>query len=212
MEQVELQVESREALGSSAVRRLRTNGVIPGVVYAGGKDAQSLQIGRKDLVKVLTDYSQAQVFTFASGDKKLNGKRALIKILDIHPLDGNPIHVDFQEVHAGEAMSVSVPVRLTGEEKAAKTSGLILSHTSRNLEVSCIPSKIPADLTVDVSNLQVGGAIHAKDVNLPEGVQLVTEPSVVVVAGLGKSTAEEVTEQESATEPAATEELKSAAD
>jgi large subunit ribosomal protein L25 len=129
--------------------------------------------------------------------------RALIREVQAHPFRGQVLHVDFQQIHAGEKVTVEVPIRLIGAAPGVKLGG-VLMNTITDLEVRCSSDRIPEVIEIDVSNLGIGDSVHLRDITLPEGVeaQIDADRSICSVAPPAvMPTAEAPVEEAATTEP-----------
>ena len=175
MDILNLEVERRTGKGKGAARRLRRNGQVPAVVY-GIREPASLAVSPKELERVLATRAGANVIVQlnVAGDAK--GERpVLIKDLQRDPMKGRILHADFLEIRMDRKIGVSVPIVLRGEAPGIKQGG-VLSQLLRELEVECLPIAIPAAIAVDVSGVNLNGVVHVRDIALPEGVDLMTDP------------------------------------
>ncbi|NJL30022.1 MAG: 50S ribosomal protein L25, partial [Thermoanaerobaculia bacterium] len=182
MSQLTIEVQTREKRNKNANRRLRVADQIPAVVYGGDREPVSIQVGRRtveDLLKSGSGENAVFLLKLAGTDKS---RHAIIRDLQTDPITGKMIHVDFQRIEMSEPIRVTVPVELHGLPVGVKTDGGILDFITRELEVSCLPDKIPPHLDVDVEALHVGQHLEARDLVLPEGVRLVDEPSRVIAS------------------------------
>lgn len=207
MELVNLTIEPRKIHGSNGIRRLRGEGAVPGVVYSKGSAAIPVQLDGLDLFRATKDASGTQLFQFKSEDSTLDGLMVLIKQTQIDPLKDKVLHVDFQALQKGESLSVTVEVEIVGECLAVKQKRAILNQMLHEVELECLPSKIPEILRVDVSALEVGETLYASDISTEEGVTLKTDPRSPVVSAAAPK---EEKEEPEAAEGEATEETKAA--
>lgn len=178
----QLSATPREGTGKGAARSLRASGRIPGVIYGHGRDPQPLAIDNRELEKLLSKITAESTVI----DLTLDGKSAktLIREIQRHPFRRQILHVDFQELVAGEKITVRLPIVLSGVPDGVRQDGGVLDQTLRELEVEVDPASIPSHIEIDVTPLKIGDSIHVRDVNLPEGVEVVTEmdSSVCVVS------------------------------
>lgn len=166
MAEYDLEVKVREEKGKQSVKRLRSEDTIPGVVYGHGESALPISIAKKTLTTILErTYGDNIIFNV-----KIEGKdeaKAVLKELQRDTLTGEVIHVDFQHIHAGEALTVQVPIILTGSSPGVKQGG-ILEHVLRKVETRCLPSQIPDHFVIDISNLGLGDSLHVRDIEAGE--------------------------------------------
>ena len=181
MSETALVVESRATTGKGAVRKLRAAGRIPAVLYGQGKESVPLTIDPRALEKVLrAGGANALLDLTVEGRPELGSPVALVKELQRHPIRGTIVHADLYQVDLTRTVEVEVPVHLVGKAKGLDFGG-ILEHSLREIALECLPRSIPASIEVDVSNMEVGDVIHVRDLALPPGVSLVSEPDLGVV-------------------------------
>lgn len=168
----ELTAEPRTDLKSTASRRLRREGKLPGIVYGGDKPPQAVTFDHND---VLTQLKHEAFYSHIL-TVKLNGSEEKVVLRDLHRHAFKPklLHIDLQRVSETEKLHVHVPLHFMGEEVApgVKKGGGIVSHQVIEVEVSCLPKHLPEYIEVDLSHLNVGDAVHLTDLKLPEGVEL----------------------------------------
>ena len=173
-DQFELQAEVREDLGKGASRRLRRLADhVPAIIYGGDRDPQPLTLVRKDLEKALENEAfYSHVLTINVGNDK---QQAILKDLQRHPAKETVMHADFLRVNENRAIKVHVPIHFINEANShgVKTQGGIVQHQETDIEVQCLPSKIPEYIEVDMLKVEIGQIIHLSDITLPEGVSSV---------------------------------------
>jgi large subunit ribosomal protein L25 len=182
MAEVTLDVQSRQESGKNANRKLRAQGLVPAVVYGGGRDPLPIQVDRRTLLNLMRQTQGGNpifLLQLAGTDKS---RHAMIRELQIDPVSRHILHVDFQRVLMTEKIRVAVHLELTGIPVGVKTDGGLLDFVTRELHVQCTPDRIPNKLTVDVSHLHIGQHLEAHEVALPEGVELTDEPGRVVAS------------------------------
>ncbi|HJQ53875.1 MAG TPA: 50S ribosomal protein L25/general stress protein Ctc [Gemmatimonadaceae bacterium] len=182
MATVSFNATAREGTGKGAARSLRREGLVPAVIYGHGRDPISLSLNARDLDKML-GHIQAESTVI---DITVGGQTAktLIREIQRHPIKRQILHVDFQALVAGEKVTVSIPITLTGIPEGVKLEGGVLDQTLRELEIEVDPSNIPDHAELDVSAMVIGDSLHVSDIKLPEGVEILDDPetSVAVVA------------------------------
>lgn len=191
-EKVVLQAAIRSGIGKGPAAAVRREGQIPAVVYKEGANAVSIQVGERDLTRALhTKAGENVLITLQfAGDSKGEGV-VLIKELQRHPVSHSIVHVDFHQVSLTKKITVSVPLAFKGESIGVKQAGGVMEHVRWDIEVECLPTEIPAEIPVEISNLALGQTLHVRDIVLPEGVRCVTDPDQPVV-GCVEPKAEEV--------------------
>ncbi len=198
MASAQLSGNVRENRGKGVARSLRTSGRVPAVIYGHGRDPQSLSIDTRELEKLLSHISAENTVIDLTVDGK--SARTLIREIQRHPFKRQILHVDFQELVAGEKVIVRVPILLIGVPAGVRMDGGVLDQTLRELEVEVDPANIPNHVEIDVTELMIGASIHVSDITLPEGVEVVgdEDASVCVIS------APRAAIEETAAEPADT--------
>jgi large subunit ribosomal protein L25 len=179
MERVSIAAERRETHGKGVARSLRREGMVPAVLYREGK-SQSIKLSRKELAKLINSAAGEQVMVdlqFTDGEKKL----ALLKEVQVDPIRGELLHTDFFEVSLAEKVRISLHVTTVGEPIGVKRDAGILQHTLREVEVECLPDKIPGRVEIDISGLEVGQSIHVSDLTFEEGIKVLTDLGDLIV-------------------------------
>ncbi len=194
-----MNVSVRHKTGKEIAKKLRRQGVIPAIIYGPGSEPIPLAVKANELKKVLYRYRGEQIlFNLNLED---NGssiqKMALVKELQYHPVTDEILHVDFYEISMEREVEVEVPIEVVGKAKGVERGGhlQLLLHT---MTVSCLPGAIPDKIQVDVTDLDIGDAIHVRDLTPPEGVRYLDspdEPVVTILAPEEEETAEEETEE-----------------
>ncbi len=203
MERFSIVAEAREDQGKGAARSLRREGMVPAVLYREGR-AQSIKLSRKELSKLINTIKGEQVMVnlqFAGGEKKL----ALLKHYQVDPIKGDLLHTDFFEVSLTEEVRVTVHVVTTGEPIGVKRDAGIVQHVLREVEIECLPDKIPGRIEVDISPLEIGQAFHVSDLKFEEGIEVLTDPGDVIVTVSAPAVEAAPAAAEAAAAPAAAE-------
>lgn len=179
-----IQVEVRGDAGKGVARKLRAAGRIPGVVYGRAQAPVPISLDPKALRRLLVK-SDAGLNTLleldVAGGGALHGKPVLVRDLQRDPVKGDYLHADLLAVDLRQRLQVAVPVHLTGKARGVELGG-ILDHSLREIELLCLPTAIPKEIQVDVSSLDVGSSLHVRDLVLPEGVELRSDPDLSVVS------------------------------
>jgi large subunit ribosomal protein L25 len=215
----QLKIEERSERGSRATRRLRRQGLVPGVVY-GGRDGQcnAFSVEARELRRVLV--AGSAVFDIDVGGST---RPVIVKDQQHHPVREHVMHIDLLEVRLDEKIQTTVALELTGGEEAPGVKeGGVLEHVTRELNIEALPTSIPENITVDVSHLEVAGTMHLSEVTAPEGVEFLDDPEETIVATITTPTeveepeieeeAELVGEDGEPIEPAEGEEAEAAAE
>lgn len=184
MEEIILEAELREELGKSKARDLRRKGFIPAVVYGETRDSLALKVSRRQILQLIHQHrlENAVLNLKIKDDKKKKTRPCLIKEVQYDPVKGDVIHVDFNEISLTKTIKVNVPVVAKGEPKGVKLGGGSLEHILWEVEIECLPTDIPKEIEVDVSELEIGGAIHIKDITFPPQVKVLNDPEAIVLS------------------------------
>ena len=197
-----LEVEERVDQGSNSARRLRRNGWIPGNVHGLDRPPFAVQLMPKAIRKVLAMKSgQNTILTLQMSTRDVR-REVIIRELQRDPVTDEVTHVDFLRIDPDKPVEVSVPVELTGTPVGVKLEGGLVDVVVRELTVSSLPRHIPDALVGDISELHINQHLEAKDLALPEGVELLGDPSTTLVTvakpGGGASADDEAAEGEEA--------------
>jgi len=195
MSELLLKAETGRATGTRSSRRLRAEGKVPGVVYGLGKDPVAVSVEWPALRKALT--TDAGVNALLSLDIDGVQQLSIVKEIQRHPTRRNVTHVDFIRLDADTEIEVEVPIVLEGEAlQVTQVSGMV-DQSMFSLAIYSRPDAIPTELRVDVSELEVGEAIHVSDVDLPAGVRTEVDGEETVASALvTRSTLESMREEE----------------
>jgi len=199
----ELNVELRQNAGKGVARKLRAAGRIPGVCYGAGAETLHIQLDPAALERALRASSAGINTLFGlAGASELRGKSVLVKELQRDPVKGSLLHADLYAVDLTREIEVAVPLHLTGTAIGLMSGGIV-DHQLREIQVSCLPGAIPESFHLDVTALEVGDSLHVRDVALPAGVTLVSDPDLSVVSVVAPAKAEEEVTPEAAAAAAA---------
>lgn len=180
MEKINLKVKIREELGKEAVKKLRHQGLIPAVVYKS-KNSLNIKFSSKDFFEVIHTKAGENAIVNLQVESKKPSRTTVIKEIQYHPLKGDILHVDFNEISLTEALTVKVPIAVKGEAQGIKEGG-VLEHALWEIEVECLPAEIPENISVDVSPLNLGDSILVNDLQLPEGIKVLTDSTATVIS------------------------------
>jgi large subunit ribosomal protein L25 len=189
MKTVPLTAYSRAEIRGAAGKRLRASGRVPAVIYGRKLKPQNVEVKRKDLENV-THHAASENLLLDLSIEGAGGKRlVLVKEIQHHPINGQPLHVDLHEVAEDEKVTVMVPVETVGEAAGVKVGGGVLEHVLFKIKVRALPKDLPEVITVDVSHLEIGQTMHLGDIKTPEGVEVIGDKAISVI-----SVAEPITE------------------
>jgi len=172
-----LNANPRNDRGTGVARKLRQSGQVPAIIYGHSRQPQSLAIDTRELERLLERVAAASTVI----ELAIEGRtaRTLIREIQRHPVKRSIIHVDFQELVAGEKVTVSIPLVFTGSAEGVRGGG-ILDQVMHELEIRVDPANIPNHVDVDVGPLQIGHSIHVRDLNIPAGVEVLDEEDATV--------------------------------
>ena len=198
MAEVNLAVEKRTAKGKQEVKRLRKSGFIPGVVYGKHTEAMSIQIGDREFFKLAHGEHGASLGSILINldikvDKKKAKKVTLIKEIQHDPVTSEVRHIDFNEVSLKEKIHAHIPVSTVGTSRGEKQGG-ILDQTLREVEISCLPTDLPEEIKVDISNLGLHESIQVSDIDIGDKVQILTDKDLSIASIIVQRVVEEVEE------------------
>jgi large subunit ribosomal protein L25 len=180
-ERVRIEVQEREARGSAAARRLRKEGLIPGVLYGRGKNPHVFSITERELRKALTGPAglHAILDVVVAGQKTSHA--SILKDYQQHVITGRLEHIDLQEVRLDQPIQAQVVIELVGEA-AGTVEGGVLSQVSREVNVEALPLEVPERIEVDVSSMEMGDTLRLADVAVQDGVTFLDDPEETVLA------------------------------
>jgi large subunit ribosomal protein L25 len=189
--EISIALESRTGTGKSYNRKLRANGRAPGVVYGAGREAVAISFDPKVLQsKIKESHAGINTLFDLTGDASVANRVVMVKELQREPVRGAVLHADFFEIDMTERLHISVPVHLSGSAPGLLEGGVI-EHALRELELMCLPDAIPDEVVADVSGLGLGQSLHVADIELPPGVELISDGELSVVSVLMPKAVEE---------------------
>jgi large subunit ribosomal protein L25 len=168
MERIEVTITKRDT--SRHAHAVRKEGLLPGIVYGAGGADVAVTVDLRTFERAGLSGAGSHLVHFSSPETSLDGNMALIRELQVNPLTGRAIHVDFLRIDMSKPVDAFVPLSFIGKP-AGVVEGGILQPLRRELEVRALPDRLPNKIEVDVSPLQIGHSIHVADLKLPEGVE-----------------------------------------
>jgi large subunit ribosomal protein L25 len=184
MGDVKFAVESRETRGKGGARKLRQRGMVPGVVYGGGREATSIAFDVTAFERLLeTSHGGVNTLIDLEGDSAAAGRTVLAKELQREPVRGKITHVDFLEIDLKAKIEVAVPIHLVGSAAGVLLGG-VLDQQQREVVLLCMPDAIPDDIEVDVSGMELGDSLHIRDLDVPADVEFHTDDELTVATVL----------------------------
>jgi len=178
MATISLGATPRAERGTGVARKLRQTGQVPAVIYGHGRAPQSLAVDTREVERLLSTVSAASTVIELTFEGRT--ARTLIREIQRHPVKRNIIHLDFQELVAGEKVTVNVPLRFTGVADGVRNGGGILEETMHQLHLRLDPTSIPDHIDVDVTALTIGHSIHVRELSLPGGVTVLDDANATV--------------------------------
>jgi len=181
-DRIKLEVQAREAHGSAEVRRLRAQGLIPGVFYGAGKEPQSFCVGERELRRAITgDHGTHTILDVVVEGDGGQPRPAVLKDYQVHPTKSRLLHVDLHEVRLDRPIQTAVGVDLVGESEGVKVGG-VLTQVTREVNVEALPMSIPDHLELDISALEIGDSLRVADLVVPEDVTVLDDEDVVLAS------------------------------
>ena len=196
-----LSATARPSTGKGVARSLRREGRIPAVVYGHARDPQPLSLDGRELNRLLGHINaETTVIELAVGG---TNSSTLIREIQRHPMSRSILHVDFQELVAGEKVVVKIPIVLTGTSIGVRLNGGIMTQVLLELECRVDPTNIPSRLEVDITDIAIGHSIHVSEITIPDGVEFLGDGSgtVMIVSAPKEEAVAAPVEVASPTEP-----------
>jgi large subunit ribosomal protein L25 len=180
MASASLSAETRTETGKGVARKLRSAGRVPAIVYGHAREAQALSLQTRELEKLLSSIATGSTVV----ELTLGGAttKTLIREVQRHPFKKQILHVDFQELVAGEKVTVEIPLVFVGTPEGVRLSGALLEQILHSIEVLVDPVNIPNHIDVDVTNLAMGHSLHVRELALPAGLEVLTDEDATVCA------------------------------
>ncbi len=193
--------QSRTEVGKKIARRLRKEGKIPAIIYGGKEKSLPISLPLDDVKDILkADKGENTVLKIRRDDIEVD---AMLKEVQYDYLSDNIIHVDFIRIDLNKAVNVNVPVKVHGEPIGVKVEDGVFDFITREIEIRCLPTKIPKEYIIDIGEMHAGHSIKAEDLDLGEDIKLMSDPHRVICAVLTRAKKEEAIEEEAAEEEGA---------
>jgi large subunit ribosomal protein L25 len=195
METQQLQVKIKEDTGSLKARKHRVSGLIPAILYGHKQESMMFLLNEKEFSTVLN--TEAKMVNL-----KWNGSEeiALIKDVQFDTFGRKILHVDFVRIALTEKVTTHIPVVLYGTSQGVKEGG-ILDHALKEIEIECLPTEIPKNIRINISELAIGNTIHISDLELPANAKVLGNPDAIVVSVHFAAEEKETPEEEASSEP-----------
>ena len=178
MATAQLNATARSGSGKGAARTLRRDGRVPAVIYGHAREPLSLSVPAREFERLLEKVAAENTVIELHIDGTM--ARTLIREIQRHPVRRNVLHVDFQELVAGERVVVHIPIVLQGIPEGVRTSGGILSQILQELECRVDPLNMPSHIDVDVTDVSIGHSVHVSEMTIPEGIEVLDDPDAAV--------------------------------
>ena len=192
----ELTARRRSETGKGAARKVRAAGLVPAVIYGKDLDATPLTVDAQEASHLFHSISVDNTIVNLRIDDEAEETETLVREIQMHPFRPEILHVDFYRLQRGVAVEVDIPINYTGTPEGVRQGGN-LEMILHELRVKCVPSKIPEDVEIDTSALEIGTSIHAGDVEIGEGIELLTDPvQTLCLVAVPKVDAADVGEEE----------------
>ncbi|MBT3475568.1 50S ribosomal protein L25 [bacterium] len=194
---VEMNAEKRQELGKQANNKIRKNGLVPAVVYGRNKKNINISIDGKELKRVLSATEARENTIISISIEGTDEKRkVLLKEAHLDTLTSAPLHFDFYEITDGEKLKLVCPLNFIGKPEGVKNGGVIQTLSNQVL-IECVPEKIPNDITVDISDLEIGDTLFVEDLPPKDGVTILSNPKSTTISILApRLVTEETTDAE----------------
>ena len=203
---VEMNAVKREELGKQANNKIRKDGLVPAVVYGRNKKNINISIDGKDLKKVLSGTEARENTIISISIEGTDEKRkVLLKEAHLDTLTSAPLHFDFYEITDGEKLKLVCPLNFIGKPEGVKNGGVIQT-LSNQVSIECVPEKIPNNITVDISDLEIGDTLFVEDLPAEDGVTILSNPKSTTISILAPRIMTEETTDEDGEEGAESEE------
>lgn len=176
MEHIELKVSPREKMTKGELNKARKEGNVPAQLYGKEIAPMSLFINCDDFEDIARRVTESMIIDLNLGGKKYP---TLVKEVQKENISDEILHIDFNLIEKGHKIRVKVPLHLSGIAQGVRDGG-ILEHATHDIEVECEPDALPEKIEIDITNLEVNHALHVKDISIPEGVKLLTNPETVI--------------------------------
>ena len=196
MELIELSAKTRETSGKNAARKLRSNNEIPAIVYGAKTDPEMLSINTIDFIKIIRKHGSMGLFfnLIIDGDSGKK-KSVMLKDMQMDTFSLNYLHIDLHEIDMDAKATISVSVETVGESLGVKEGGL-LQIIRRELDVVCKPADAPETIQIDITNLDVGDAVHVEDIDLGENIEIPHEVNFTIITIVAPTVEEEEVEED----------------
>jgi large subunit ribosomal protein L25 len=175
-----LAASRRYETGKGVARRLRAAGQVPAVLYGKDQEAISLTLNAREALSLFHSISVENTIVAVQIDDDKEAMETLVREIQMHPYRPDIIHVDFYCIERGVALELDIPANYIGTPQGVREDGGILEVILHELRVKCLPSAIPDTIDIEISGLDIGDSIHASEITMEEGVELLTDPGQTI--------------------------------
>jgi large subunit ribosomal protein L25 len=191
LEIFDLKVTQRHTFGKGSARTLRREGLVPAILYGPKRDSLPITVSPLDLDKIYkTSSSEQVIFNLVIENGGTQNVTAMVKEVQAAPVTREYLHIDFYEISLDEEIVVNIPVEVTGKSKGVERGGF-LNVVRYELEVSCLPTDMPDNIQIDVTDLDIGDSIHVEDLAVMDKVKLLADPGLTVLTVVAPTIEEE---------------------
>lgn len=173
-------VKKRNNQGTSSSRRMRSDGLLPGIIYGSDKESDIVEMNLNQVEKILKNHSSDSVLIEVDLEDE-GSVRVLLKEVQYHPVTSSILHVDLQRVVAGKPIQVDVAIELIGEPEGVKSGGII-DHKIHSLSVECLPKDMIESIPVDITNLEIGDSLTVSDITVTSKIKILTDENSQVIS------------------------------
>jgi large subunit ribosomal protein L25 len=180
MAEMTVSAKGRSARGTSASKRIRREGLVPGIVYGGGGDSLAVTVDSKDIFRLLRSHAGRNTILNLAIEGA-GTDNVILKDWQVDPVKETILHADFQRIAMDKALRLTIPIAIRGTAYGVKTEGGLLEVVMREVDVECMPADIPDEIVCDVTDLGMNGTLRVSDLPVPARVEILDEPDQVIV-------------------------------
>lgn len=195
MDAISIQIKLKKDCGSRIARKYRKSGLIPAILYGHKQESLMFLLDKKEFIKTLNSGLKMVSLKWDSSEET-----ALIKDVQFDTFGKEILHIDFVRIALTEKLTTQVPIVLYGTSQGVKEGG-ILDHSMKEVEIECLPTEIPKEIRINVSELKIKDSLRMKDIEVPPNVKVLENPDVIVVSVHFAVEEKEVPEEELVAEP-----------
>ena len=175
-----LNIKKRNIQGSSSSRRMRSEGILPGIMYGSDNKPNLVEMNLHQVEQILKNHNSDTILIEVDVENE-GSTRVLMKEVQYHPVTSSILHVDLQKVVAGKPIQVDIAVELKGEPEGVKSGGLI-DHITHSISIECLPKDMISSIEVDISNLHIGNSLSISDISVPPEIKILSDENLIIVS------------------------------